>query len=101
MDGSPTVTQVVGPQRRRRPLKGTVVKNIEGHVLTLRVTIGTRIADVSYFVEDITSGRVARGARPISVMPRDPEVPPDIVTIPPSQVRIIAERLARAPLPKN
>ena len=96
MDG---VMDVARPKARAKRAKassrlvtGVLVKNMQ-HVLTVRVPLGERAVDVSYFVEDITDGQVASGARPVSVTLCDPDTPPTEVRIPPEQMATIEARI--------
>jgi hypothetical protein len=50
---------------------------------------------VSYFAEDIHDGTIVPHAKPVSVTPREPEASPVVVEVPPTQIRIIQDRLAK------
>ena len=80
-------------RRRLRPVTGVLVKNMQ-YVLTIRIPLGERAVDVSYFADDIAHGQVTPGARPVSVTLCDPDVPPTKVKIPTTQIRAIEARLA-------
>ncbi len=86
--------------RKPRPhlVEGVIVPTKLQHIVTVRILVDGRPADLAFFEEDVirTDGNIhiAEGAHLISAEPRGIEAPPIGIGIPESLMQVVRKRLA-------